>query len=76
MKKCLLVVGMISTMLFPVFAEYTLKADDQKAIDAVIQKIKAKSIRTQEKAIKTLKDAQTKTNLTEQKRAIITAVEK
>ncbi|MEI6711210.1 MAG: hypothetical protein WCK88_03075 [bacterium] len=75
MKKSLLVVGLVSTMLFPVFAEYTLKADDQKTVNTIIQKVKTKPIHTQEIIIKALKTAQNKTNLTEQKQAIFAAVE-
>lgn len=65
----------MSVMLFPVFAEYTLKAEDQKAVDAVIEKVQTKPIRTQEVIIRALKNTQNKTKFTEKEKAIFAAVE-
>ncbi len=76
MKKVFSIAAVVTCMcVSTVFAEYTLSPADTAVVQEVVQKLQAKPIRTQEAVIKALKNAQNKTNFTEQKKALFAAVE-
>jgi hypothetical protein len=76
MKKVFGIAAVVTCMcVSTVFADYTLSSKDKVLVQEVIQNIQSKPIRTQEIIIKALKNAQNKTNFTEQKKAIFSAVE-